>query len=295
MAKSQATSRQKQLSPPQSPGQPQKIPSQPESSALPPLPLLSASPGPLMQPHPFEYPVIAQSLELVKTAVHVTFASLFFVREILPVECFGHRQHPIFDKKTRFCYEEHFVNGNPPTDEVPWNAIMMERGRHEKADKILNLLEDGIFDALIRRRLLAIQITVFESDKTRSTAFESYTITLGYGRRQGKAGRLSHSVVDSEDRSQNLHDSRAVKYSTMDMQGARTLGFHLFYTPDCPDEYQPAGFHESHGTPILSPGTESSSTATFVCRTIDTGLDSVTLTVRYIDSSLDGNLLAQED
>jgi meiosis-specific protein HOP1 len=56
----------------------------------------------------------------------------------------------------------------------------LTRGRKDEIDGLLNDLERGVFDALEKRFLLAVRISVSEFEARPNCAMESYTFTFAY-------------------------------------------------------------------------------------------------------------------
>ncbi|KAM5455468.1 hypothetical protein McanCB49686_003726 [Microsporum canis] len=112
--------------------------------------------------------------------------SLNFIlfREFLPLSCFGERDLlNLKNPNSNISYSD-FVDGcsNPVVEPSkrgqPLKIIL--RDRNVKADSVLNLLEYGIFDALERNVLEAIQLTVFVDKQNPSHVLESYTFSFNY-------------------------------------------------------------------------------------------------------------------
>jgi HORMA domain len=162
----------------------------------------------------------------------------------------------------------------------------------DAADKILDLLvspppshqngiswrfwlqEEGIFDALVRRRLAAVQFSVTTDKERPDTAVETYTITLGSADGYGTAvvlgagldccfdevmghavsiGEVDKDIDSMRRRLATLDEAPELpgilyvlflmnSWLTVLVLGHRALGVELFYTDDCPKRYRAHGF-----------------------------------------------------
>ncbi|KAI9932699.1 DNA binding protein [Aspergillus wentii] len=190
-----------------------------------------------------------QSLEMVQIMLHVSFGTLFYLREFLPLPCFDDRDLKQAQRDQKCSYQE-FVNGKAGPGKFrdstdlgfgkgkkgqPLKVIV--RNSDPKADMILNLLENGIFDALSKNVLEAVQLTILVDKDTPDHVVESYTFSFRYIKGTGDMGsRLESLSLDPVGRLITLSAFLPT------LPNKRNLGIHLFYTDDCPPEYEPPGF-----------------------------------------------------
>ncbi|KAJ5203406.1 hypothetical protein N7449_005485 [Penicillium cf. viridicatum] len=136
----------------------------------------------------------------------------------------------------------HFVNGkskgNFGRNRLEYVPIwVIERHMSDEADQLLDLLENGIFDALVRGVLHAVQFTVIADKASPNKVLESYTFTFD---NFGKAliRRLRTMCAESPP-----------------LPNERSLGIHVFYKPECPESYDVPGFADSQDNTIEYPRT----------------------------------------
>ncbi|KAJ5174321.1 DNA binding protein [Penicillium canariense] len=209
--------------------------------------------------------------------------------ELLPADCFGARNFPTDLTDEKFCYQEHFLKGSFTPDPnyspqcVHMDRIMvMERDKDERMNAILNLLEHGIFEALMTRRLQGVQIAICKSQDGRTNVFETYTISLDYN---GNRGPPDRKLAGKESWQSSLEARKGIMrmlHKITVLADERTLGFHLLYTPDCPEVYQSHGFAETYDERISYPRLPSWTRTTVTCGGIDTGSYTATLKVTYL-------------
>ncbi|GAB1203210.1 hypothetical protein APSETT445_001837 [Aspergillus pseudonomiae] len=115
-------------------------------------------------------------------------------REFLPLPCFDDRDLKEAQRERRYSYREfldpkprHETNGGDP-DIAFGNGKrgqplkVMIRGTDPKADMILDVLENGIFDALRKNILEAIQLTILVDKDAPQNVLESYTFSFKYAK-----------------------------------------------------------------------------------------------------------------
>ncbi|PWY94465.1 meiosis specific protein Hop1 [Aspergillus sclerotioniger CBS 115572] len=211
-----------------------------------------------------------QSLEMVQIMLHVSFGTLFYLREFLPLPCFDDRDLREAQRESRLSYRQ-FIDKKAHGEALARNAEVpfgrgkqgqplkiILRGSDPKADMILDILETGIFDALSRNVLEAVQLTILVDKDAPDNVLESYTFSFKY---TGEAGdvnsRLESLSIEPVGCVADMKSAQAARIGletivrrliTLSaflptLPNKRNLGVHLFYTDDCPPEYDPPGFN----------------------------------------------------
>ncbi|KUM60250.1 hypothetical protein ACN42_g6885 [Penicillium freii] len=204
----------------------------------------------------------------------VIIASLLFMRGLLLMDDFGERILRTNRFHERYNYA-HFVNGkskgNFRRNRVEYVPIwVIERHMSDEADQLLDLLENGIFDALLRGVLLAVQFTVIADKGSPNKVLESYTFTFDNFGERGTADRLTNGprmdfVSPHEDRASMrnmafegkalIRRLRTMCAQSPPLPNERSLGIHVFYKPECPGSYDVPGFADSQDNTIEYPRT----------------------------------------
>ncbi|KAJ5374627.1 DNA-binding HORMA, partial [Penicillium concentricum] len=196
-----------------------------------------------------------QSLELMKITLHMTIASLLYTRGLLPRDTFGERVLRTSRFHERYSYS-HFVkgkgNGNFARNRAEYVPIcVVERHMSDEADGLLDLIENAIFDALLRGVLHAVQLTVITDKSSPNNVLESYTFTF-------------------------------------DNCDERSLGIHVFYKPECPGSYDILGLTGSLDGTIECPRTSYWKRMGRFYRSVDSGFHTVGLRVNPLLSTSPG-------
>ncbi|EIT76862.1 meiosis specific protein [Aspergillus oryzae 3.042] len=247
-----------------------------------------------------------QSLEMVQIMLHVSFGTLFYLREFLPLPCFDDRDLKEAQRERRYSYREfldsksrHDTNGGDP-DIAFGNGKrgqplkVMIRGTDPKADMILDVLENGIFDALRKNILEAIQLTILVDKDAPQNVLESYTFSFKYAGGSGNVDSCLESLsIDPVDYVADMRSAqsarvgletivrRLITLSTFlpTLPNKRNLGVNLFYTENCPSDYEPPGFTTANNDTIKYPLNENWRKETQSCGTMNSGWHTVGLRV----------------
>ncbi|KAI5283136.1 DNA binding protein, partial [Ascosphaera aggregata] len=171
---------------------------------------------------------------------------------------------------------------------------------------MLHASENGIFNALSRNFLDAVQITILADKKNPSNVLETYTFTFSYN-----DSRLSGEAADDEVNSRlasiNLNANgtvteiptsrtsarngiemiirRLITLSTFlpRLPNDRFMEIHLFHKDCCPLDYFPPGFQpvsdERESNSLCYPEDDEWTTETQTCGTVNTGLHAVGVNV----------------
>ncbi|KAF4225365.1 hypothetical protein CNMCM6805_008610 [Aspergillus fumigatiaffinis] len=247
-----------------------------------------------------------QSLELVQIMLHVSLGTLFYLREFLPLPCFDDRDLKEAQRGNALSYRE-FIDGKPrpggtgALSQVPFGTgrrgqplKIIVRDSDPKANMILDVLENGIFDALKRNVLGAIQFTILVDKDKPENVLETYTFTFKYSKgSSGVNSRLESLSINPVGCVADLKSAqtarvgletivrRLITLSTFlpNLPSKRNLGIHLFYTDDCPPEYEPPGFTGAMNEVIKYPLNENWRKETQSCGAMNSGWHTVGLKV----------------
>ncbi|KAJ5570596.1 DNA-binding HORMA [Penicillium hispanicum] len=209
-------------------------------------------------------------------------SSQFGGRDLIPSCSIGKRKLPSLKipRQRALTYDE-FVNGKhkKPLKDYSKCIWVMERGQDVMVDRLLDLLvgpmsstchgvsninsysheqEEGIFDALVRQRVAAIQITLLEDLQMPQNVIESYTITIEHcgdhgpatPKRKGRAERTGRDQAAPTQpkidvgRSLKALERRlaTVTMSLPALPSSRNVGLHMLYNNNCPKGYTSLGF-----------------------------------------------------
>ncbi|KAL2009742.1 hypothetical protein VTN00DRAFT_5549 [Thermoascus crustaceus] len=259
-----------------------------------------------------------QSQEMVQIMLHVSVSpSLSHIPvtstedgEFLPLSCFGDRDLKLAHREKSLSYEG-FIHGKASANESdPKNQPafglgkrgqplkVLIRNREPAADTILDLLEHGIFDALEKKVLEALQITVYLNKDAPKDVVESYTFSFKYTGGLGDVdSRLASVSLESTGCAADTADMKTMQTARLGLEmiirrlitlstflpilpSKRYLEVHLLYTEDCPTEYEPPGFKRTtSGDSIRFPLNEFWCRESQSCGAMDSGYHTVGLKV----------------
>ncbi|KAK2757653.1 DNA binding protein [Arachnomyces sp. PD_36] len=247
-----------------------------------------------------------QSQEMVQIMLHVSFGTLFYLRELLPVPCFEDRDLlRLCHRDTHISYDD-FI-GNNPNGQPEGSSLktpvsgrrgqplkVLVRGRDQHSDAIIDLFENGIFEALEKNVLEAVQLTVFVDKDAPSNVLESYTFSFKYaGASDDVTNRLSSISLEQTGLTADMKTTRSAKLGlemivrrliTLStflplLPNKRFLGVHLFYSDDCPSNYEPPGFSPATDENLIFPHDEGWTKESQSCGTMNSAFHSVGLKV----------------
>ncbi|KAE8148245.1 meiosis specific protein Hop1 [Aspergillus avenaceus] len=245
-----------------------------------------------------------QSLEMVQIMLHVSFGTLFYLRELLPLPCFDDRDLKEAQREHRLSYRGFIdakVDKPPGSSEIAFGSgkrgqplKVIIRGSDPKADMILDVLENGIFDAIQKNILEAIQLTILVDKDTPENVLESYTFSFKYTGGPGNLDSCLESLtIDPVGCMADMKSTQSARVGletivrrliTLSaflpaLPNKRNLGVHLFYTENCPSEYEPPGFTTTENDTIKYPLDENWRKETQSCGTMNSGWHTVGLKV----------------
>ncbi|CAG8282406.1 unnamed protein product, partial [Penicillium nalgiovense] len=226
---------------------------------------------------------------------------------LLPIDVFGERILRANRFHERYNYS-HFVNGkhkgNFARNRLEYVPIrVIERHMSDEADHLLDFLENGIFDALLRGVLHAVQFTVIADKDSPNKVLESYTFTFENSGERGTADRLTNGprmdfVSPQEDRADmrnmifegNALIRRLVKMcdESPALPNKRSLGIHVFYKSECPRSYNVPGFAASQDDTVEYPRTSYWERTKRFYGSVDSGFHTVGLRVNSLLSTSPG-------
>ncbi|TFK42379.1 HORMA domain-containing protein [Crucibulum laeve] len=216
-----------------------------------------------------------QSLASVHTLLKAGLGCITYLRNLLPEDNFSESHLTTADESLPYdsLDASSFSMSSPSRRKVNGFKVMtMTRGYTDEADKILNYLEYGIFDALEKRYLRSFIFAIYLESKDPSNIVEAYTFNFQYHTFPGTntvmpimslgAGLRNMSLTENRDpvaeavkkgRPPTLKEvKKSVKallktlihvISQMDaLPKRRYATFKVFYTDETPDDYEPPQF-----------------------------------------------------
>ncbi|KAK5409813.1 hypothetical protein LTR07_008828 [Exophiala xenobiotica] len=214
----------------------------------------------LVLPRPSEQLLTQEkSLALVQIFINASLACIAHTRELIPwtSPCFRVRYidqiNAVIDADEVDLYRAFSALEGESTD-CGQEIRFLIRGGHTRADQMLEMLEDGIFEALQRSYLDTLQVFITKAADPRDV-LETYSFAFKY-----VDGRLNSILLAPTSRSlvlENFQKSfksviRALLRSLKDLPrlpAHRRLGMSLVYNDDCPPKYQPPGFVDQQDFP----------------------------------------------
>ncbi|KAK5478839.1 hypothetical protein LTR43_004097 [Exophiala xenobiotica] len=214
----------------------------------------------LVLPRPSEQLLTQEkSLALVQIFINASLACIAHTRELIPwtSPCFRVRYidqiNAVIDADEVDLYRAFSALEGESTD-CGQEIRFLIRGGHTRADQMLEMLEDGIFEALQRSYLDTLQVFITKAADPRAV-LETYSFAFKY-----VDGRLNSILLAPTSRSlvlENFQKSfksviRALLRSLKDLPrlpAHRRLGMSLVYNDDCPPKYQPPGFVDQQDFP----------------------------------------------
>ncbi|KAN0083657.1 HORMA domain containing protein [Elaphomyces granulatus] len=239
-----------------------------------------------------------QSQEMVQIMLHVAV-------KLMPLPCFGERDLKVANRENisyqKFISTEEWSREKEAAVEPAFGQgkrgqplKILIRNRDPKVDSILDLLENGIFDALKRNVLEALQMTVIVDKNAPENVLESYTFSFKY---TGALGELNTCLSTiSLGATGCVADMRTMQTARLGIEmivrrlitltsflpmlpNKRYLEIHLFYTDNCPQEYEPPGFNKASSDMICFPSNSLWRPESQLCGRLDSGYHTVGLKV----------------
>ncbi|KAI9867808.1 MAG: DNA binding protein [Trichoglossum hirsutum] len=254
-----------------------------------------------------------QSLKIIQASVGFSIGCLAYLRDLIPEDLFdratyGHPSSTLYSydglvKSTRDGGNAIGMPGGPSSTQGCHRAAgsgtrisILKRGHSEEVDQLLDWIEGGIFDALEKNVLAAIQFAIFLDKDNPEDIAESYTFSfkyqgdLGHGTRRlsgmGMAGPSGQSITlrSARDKLQGFLRSLCAITSLLPaLPAERYLTIRLYYTDDCPPEYEPPGFKKCESNSMYFSESEDLKVAKESVE-MKTGIHAVSLKVSAIDT-----------
>ncbi|KAG0644386.1 hypothetical protein HOY80DRAFT_898478 [Tuber brumale] len=237
---------------------------------------------------------LEQSLEVVQTLLGASIGCLSFLRGLLPEECFVEKRYG-GRSSTAVSYrsftsdlddEAFFKKGNNGT-----RIKRLRRGYSCEADQLLDWLETGIFDALRRGYLKAVQLAIYPDDKHPDTVVESYTFSFTYREKDGGPS-ISLTVTDMHGHGVTANDANknlqlmirrliVITQNLPPLPDKRWLTIRLHYLDGTPKDYDPPNFYRLPPTafPLRIRENESKAVEKLDCGELNAGYHTVALKV----------------
>ncbi|KAF2200317.1 hypothetical protein GQ43DRAFT_79188 [Delitschia confertaspora ATCC 74209] len=234
-----------------------------------------------------------QSTEVVQTLLHGSISCLAYLRSLFAEHCFDDQ---VYEVNNSHCpYNDYASGQNQPRDKKAKGTKMkvLRRGRSNGADQLLDWLENGVFDALRRNVLRAMQLNIFEDPKYPSNIVELYTFSFQYTNTSDKRRELSgveltgpqgeRVTIKEAKHGLQLFIRRMITLcgTLPDLPRKRYINMHLFYTDDYEGDYQPPGFEPSTDSTVFFPNNEWKKTTT-ECGDMNAGFHTVSLKVSHL-------------
>ncbi|KAF8584095.1 DNA-binding protein [Ramaria rubella] len=134
-----------------------------------------------------------QSLQVVQTLLRAGFGCVAYLRGLLPDENFTEAHltssgNPSLSQPESQENDAVFEKRRPPTNSVRLKTI--KKGWSTEGDKLLEYLEEGIFDALEKQYLRSFIFAVYLDDKDPENIIEAYTFNFSYHTVPGSSSKV---------------------------------------------------------------------------------------------------------
>ncbi|KAH8801631.1 HORMA domain-containing protein [Xylogone sp. PMI_703] len=227
--------------------------------------------APRPKPRPSELIVVdqQQSFELVRTVVSATISNIAFLRDLFPEDCFQSRFYDTADPDATYTT---FMKGSKKQHSirkqceglVNWKVLV--RGTNPRVNKLLDWLEIGAADALKRKYLEKLQLSVFDARSPDPALLEAYIWTFSY---ENEVPTVQFGTQTPGEGIVFLSNAkRELRHMVHDViREVQEL-------PDLPDSYEPFGFHPETNPSFLSGAVERPTLTN-----MDTGLHKVCINV----------------
>ncbi|KAH9864039.1 hypothetical protein J1614_009972 [Plenodomus biglobosus] len=209
-----------------------------------------------------------QSQELMQIMIHASLSSVLYFRSCFPEDCFETRA--CLNNSSQYRYSD-YTSGDQGViqNKVGGYIRALSKGVSGRADRFLELLETGVFDAFQRGYLSSVHLTIFEKADFPDNVLESWTLTFHY---VGSSGRRSlSSIALLSDQSGSKITLSRVKLSLNDLirklghscaelpalPEERHMRVEIGYTNDRPESYFAPGFEEPVRDMVRFPSDEN--------------------------------------
>ncbi|RPB07219.1 HORMA-domain-containing protein [Morchella conica CCBAS932] len=198
-----------------------------------------------------------QSLELVRTLLGASIGCLSFLRGLLPEECFVEKRYGgkssaamSYRSFTSDIDDESFKKGSAGSGT---RVKRLRRGYSGEADQLLDWLEIGIFDALQKGYLKAVQLAIYVDKEHPEIIVESYTFSFSYREKEDGTSAIGLRVTDINGRGVTVEDANknlqlmmrrliVITQNLPPLPDQRWLTIRLHYLDHTPSDYNPPSF-----------------------------------------------------
>ncbi|KAI0934776.1 hypothetical protein AcW1_006192 [Taiwanofungus camphoratus] len=219
-----------------------------------------------------------QSLQSIQTLLKAGLGCITYLRNLLPVDNFS--ESYLTSSSSESLSSQPSNNGSFASEDGKRNIsgfkiMTVTRGFTEEADKLLDYLEHGIFDALQKQYLRSFIFAIYLDNEDPNNIVEAYTFNFNYHTIPGTSTVIPIMSLDADLAKLSLTGAKKAPDPVSDaMKNGRmpTLGevkrsiktliknliqattqmdalpkrryatFKLFYHEDTPDDYEPAHF-----------------------------------------------------
>ncbi|KAL1746287.1 HORMA domain-containing protein [Schizophyllum fasciatum] len=221
-----------------------------------------------------------QSFEAVKTLITAGLGCITFLRDLLPEDNFTQTSFAAFDDSFAVS-----ADGRTPTPasaqkQGGFKIMTISRGSTEEADRLLNYLENGIYDALQKQYLKSFIFAIYLVKNDMQPIVEAYTFNFEYHQIPGTDTTIPIMTLDETMKKMSIRNGDDALRKTLKQGKVPTFGevksrvkvhtseashllraadgsfteymrsllqkryanFKVFYTEAAPSDYEPPGF-----------------------------------------------------
>lgn len=151
-------------------------------------------------------------------------------RHLLPDHCFREVQYGI---KSSINYADFAagVHNQGPSSRDRTKLQLLQRGSHETVNRLLDILQHGVFDALERGFLQALQLNLLDDKERPDRVLESYTFSFNYVAGLSGSGFADLRMTSSQGQSITMKNVRHSLHACL-----RQLGFICGHMPCLPGQ-----------------------------------------------------------
>ncbi|GAA98305.1 hypothetical protein E5Q_04989 [Mixia osmundae IAM 14324] len=196
-----------------------------------------------------------QSLQACKTLLSTGIGCIAYLRGLFPENGFVERK---ISSSAPATADQSKSTRRPGTSGVRVKQLL--RNRSQEADRLLDYLEQGVYDALERSFLRSLLFAVFLDPEDQQNLVECYTFNFSYASpadgpqmsitRTGLTGEGFTFEPETQGNVKKQVQSLirrlvAMTQSLSELPRRRFITMKLYYTPTCPADYQPPFFKEA--------------------------------------------------
>ncbi|KAL7413912.1 HORMA domain-containing protein [Mrakia frigida] len=207
-----------------------------------------------------------QSYQCVKTMMEASIGCITFLRGLLPDDNFED------DGINPMAKPGSSVSAQGSTSGGSLKIKKIKRNYSPEGDKLLDYLEKGVFDAVERKFLRSMVLSIYLDPDDPSNVIETYTFNFSYHDVEG-VGSVPMLSVEQSMKSMNVADDPILAATTagqaltlgtvkksvkaliknlilmtqnlVELPRKRCISIKLFYQPDAPEDYEPPMFRRA--------------------------------------------------